>query len=439
MNSILKYLFVVVLLFSVNFVYALTIELNTTNFPCGTTNVSAVTGCNFQGALEISANGNPDGVVISNISMINGGAFSFDITVSPLAPAFVSLKFKILTSNDPTGCALPNAEDDVDVEIACACNVQLIVTTQDESCYECLNGSATAVVTGGTQPIMYNWSHGATGATVENLPPGPYTLIIEDADGCVATTAFNILAYNCAPFSAIVETTNALCHHDCNGILEITGLTNNSTEFSVLWGDGSSELFLSDLCAATYQVTVTDKDLCTITSAFTIAQPPLILFNVDTIVHVTPAHQGQIVLSAPTPNPNYTYYIKFDGVEGESNATGIFLELNPGCYTVGVKDQNGCSVERDSICVLDMTSSSKQVFIQDLKVYPNPANHIINIQHGEDNKTFNEVIIYRVDGIIVEKKYNTNQIDVSHLDSGVYFFGIQIDGYIQTAPVYILK
>lgn len=439
MNSILKYLFVVVLLFSVNFVYALTIELSSTSYPCGTTTVSAVTGCSFEGALEISAIGNPDGIVISNISMINGGAFSFDITASPLAPALVSLNFKILTSNDPTGCALPNAEDDVDVEITCACSVQLSVTTEGESCYECLNGTATAVVTGGTEPIMYNWSHGATGSTVENLPPGDYSVVIEDAYGCIATATFNILAYNCAPFSAIVETTHAACHHDCNGMLEITGLTNNSTEFSVLWGDGSSELFLTDLCAATYQVTVTDKDLCTIASALTIVQPPLILFNVDTIIHVTPAHQGQIVLSAPTPDPSYAYYIKFDGVEGESNATGIFLELDPGCYIVGVRDQNGCSVERDSICVLDMTSNSKQVFLQDLTLFPNPANNIVYIKHGDNAKNPEEVVIYRNDGMMVDKKFNTNQIDVSHLDSGIYFFGIQIEGYLQTVPVYILK
>ncbi|HMR87035.1 MAG TPA: T9SS type A sorting domain-containing protein [Saprospiraceae bacterium] len=119
MNSKIKFSLLGILLFLAHFVFAITVELTPSTFPCGTTSVSATTGCSFMGAMDVTIDGNPSGVTISNISLIVGGAFTFDITVDATSPAVGRLNFRILTSNDPTGCALPNAQDDVDVNFTC--------------------------------------------------------------------------------------------------------------------------------------------------------------------------------------------------------------------------------------------------------------------------------------------------------------------------------
>ena len=50
-------------------------------------------------AMEVTVEGNPSGVAISNVSMIIGGTFTFDVTVDATSPAVGQLNFKILTSS----------------------------------------------------------------------------------------------------------------------------------------------------------------------------------------------------------------------------------------------------------------------------------------------------------------------------------------------------
>lgn len=46
------------------------------------------------------------------------------------------------------------------------------------------NGSASVSVSGGVPPYTYSWSNGGTGATINNLPAGNYTVTVTDKTGC---------------------------------------------------------------------------------------------------------------------------------------------------------------------------------------------------------------------------------------------------------------
>lgn len=48
------------------------------------------------------------------------------------------------------------------------------------------DGSADAIVTGGTSPFNYTWSSGGSGSTETGLAGGSYTLDVTDANGCAA-------------------------------------------------------------------------------------------------------------------------------------------------------------------------------------------------------------------------------------------------------------
>ncbi|HEX2617245.1 MAG TPA: SprB repeat-containing protein, partial [Flavobacteriales bacterium] len=52
------------------------------------------------------------------------------------------------------------------------------------SCFDCSNGNAAAVVTGGAPPFIYSWSDGPTTTERYNLGPADYGLTVSDANGC---------------------------------------------------------------------------------------------------------------------------------------------------------------------------------------------------------------------------------------------------------------
>jgi hypothetical protein len=55
------------------------------------------------------------------------------------------------------------------------------------------NGSASAQVTGGTEPYTFSWSNGTTDPDAENLGAGVYTITVTDANNCSIDTSIPII------------------------------------------------------------------------------------------------------------------------------------------------------------------------------------------------------------------------------------------------------
>jgi hypothetical protein len=97
--------------------------------------------------------------------------------------------------------------------------------------------------------------------------------------------------------------------------------------------------------------------------------------------------------------------------------------LNDPCYAWVISiDDYCCNNAWDDICqsTYDYCSNSwtGPILSRDLEenivVYPNPVNEIININKNVD------ITIYNILGDVVIHKTNTNALDVSRLNSGVY-------------------
>lgn len=70
--------------------------------------------------------------------------------------------------------------------------VNLTATSTDATSLGANDGTATALVSGGTAPFGYSWSNGQTGSTINNLAPGPYTVTVTDSNGCTANASVTI-------------------------------------------------------------------------------------------------------------------------------------------------------------------------------------------------------------------------------------------------------
>jgi hypothetical protein len=63
------------------------------------------------------------------------------------------------------------------------------IDANDITCFGQNNGSALAIVFGGTAPYQYGWSNGSNDELTEDLSVGSLTLNIVDANGCTAQTS----------------------------------------------------------------------------------------------------------------------------------------------------------------------------------------------------------------------------------------------------------
>ncbi|MEW6469046.1 MAG: gliding motility-associated C-terminal domain-containing protein [Bacteroidota bacterium] len=65
-------------------------------------------------------------------------------------------------------------------------------------------GTATASPANGTMPYTYSWSNGQASATATGLPPGTYTVVVTDANGCSQTQTVSV-----TPSNGPIATANA--------------------------------------------------------------------------------------------------------------------------------------------------------------------------------------------------------------------------------------
>jgi hypothetical protein len=86
-------------------------------------------------------------------------------------------------------------------------------------------------------------------------------------------------------------------------------------------------------------------------------------------------------------------------------------------YAVG---DNGVILKRRD------ASGLKEANSEDIRIYPNPANHILHLEFNA-NQSQAQLSIFNVSGqeIMSRQLENNRQIDISSLSSGIYFVAIR--------------
>lgn len=96
-------------------------------------------------------------------------------------------------------------------------------------------------------------------------------------------------------------------------------------------------------------------------------------------------------------------------------------------------DKNGCM---DTLFCSPVSSISMQPYSMDVKIYPNPAQTVINIEH-KDSDVWDKILLYNASGQIVMALAGTNstQLDISHLPDGMYFIQFTKKGHFTTRKI----
>jgi len=213
-----------------------------------------------------------------------------------------------------------------------------IASTTNVTCNGANNGILNVSMGGNSVgPFTYAWTPNVgTGATVNNLAPGAYSVVVTDSHGCIANTSGNIsepvvLAVN-------FTSTNVSCNAGSDGTISST-VTGGTAPYSYSWSPGAFNTgIVSGLPVGVYTLTVTDAQGCTVVGTRTIVEPTALTIT-PTIVdpHCQQADGSATVVGGGGAG-GYTF-----SLNGGAFGAGSFNSLSAGTYTVTIRDGNQCT------------------------------------------------------------------------------------------------
>lgn len=121
------------------------------------------------------------------------------------------------------------------------------------------NGMASVNPSGGTPPYSFQWSNGATNATITNLGAGQYSVTITDTDNCTIEESVTINEPAAINIS-LVATPEAVPGAN-NGSIQ-ANVSGGFSPYQYSWSNGSNLSSISNLSAGNYTLTITDAGGC---------------------------------------------------------------------------------------------------------------------------------------------------------------------------------
>ena len=212
------------------------------------------------------------------------------------------------------------------------------------SCAGDATGTATVNATGGNGTLTYSWNTipVQTTAIATGLTAGNYTVTITDANTCSIQKQVIITEPN-AIATSITSQTDVLCYGNNTGAVTVsasggTGILSYSWDTVPVQTTATA----TGLVAGTYNLTVTDANLCPKIQTVTITEPSASLsssISNSTNVSCFGGNDGSATASVLGGTAPYSYSWNTVPVQTLATATG----LKAGNYSVLISDINGCS------------------------------------------------------------------------------------------------
>lgn len=207
------------------------------------------------------------------------------------------------------------------------------------SCYGASDGTLRLSVSNGRPPYTYLWSNGSADSVLTNLPAGTYSVSVTDELGCPGQSSFTLTQPQAIEIIT-VGITDALCHNDSTGTIEILDVAGGITPYTYRWDDGTENNDLTDKPAGNYTIRIGDRNLCYHDSVLTISQPEaLAIAFVPDQPYCPDKHDGSLEAIATGGAGGYTF------VWSNGAQDNIATELNQNEYSVTITDFNRCRID----------------------------------------------------------------------------------------------
>jgi len=262
-------------------------------------------------------------------------------------------------------------------------SIALELSTSPVTCDGGSNGSVSLIVRDALEPYTFSWTgpgnFTSTADSLTGVQSGEYCVTVTDAAGCVNTACIDVIESNQLNVTATLSdyTCNQIsCNGFCDGSIGIT-VTGGIEPYDYSWSGPNGfvspgTLDANNLCAGTYEFTLTDAVGCEFTNSYTLTEPsPLVIEVVGkTDLLCSGVETGEATVTASGGCTPYTFIWSHT-----TFVTGpIATDLASGTYEVSVTDQNNCAGVGSVTIVINEPVDPLRLTLNEVSLYSGGFN-----------------------------------------------------------------
>lgn len=299
------------------------------------------------------------------------------------------------------------------------------------TCPQSCDGSIFVTASGSNPPFTYLWSTGSTDPLLASICSGFYELTITDNTG--ASSPFSVELFETPSLQVAYNILNPACFGSCDGevIITVTGGTPPYT-YDLPY----------DLCAGQTQVNITDANGCMIIQLIDMPGTEaynLMLDNIEDASGGIANGSIDITIDGGSTPFNFTWTLNGAIISNLEDPS----DLAPGDYNLTVADAEGCEQSFGPYTVGEMVSTNSLEQNKSISIFPNPTKESITIhfdkiipaqiQYTLWNATGQQVL----NGVLYPASSLEKTINISELDSAIYFLKLKTKNTTTTKKVFI--
>jgi hypothetical protein len=331
-----------------------------------------------------------------------------------------------VTYTNANGCSATSAPTSINVSAAPQPTVQV---SSNQVCT-----GDTVILTASTSD-SYLWS---TGQTTQSI-------LITATTPSITVTVTNAIACNgtgtSQPVTVTIVTTlptvSASSLTACSG--DTVTLTSSPAD-SYTWSTGQTTQSISISATTTASVTTTNSNAC---NGYGMSQATTVTFTSTPTAAGAFTTNGNVVSFTNTSTGAASYSWDFGDQSNSSAIAPSHAYIGNGVYVVTLTAINGACTDVITFDVIMSVGIDELTGLSNVNIYPNPANDLLNIDYNKNGDDVVEISIIDQFGRVItsinglSNGFNHNTIDVSNLQSAVYFVRFTTNGFSKSERLVI--
>ncbi|HWB62873.1 MAG TPA: PKD domain-containing protein [Chitinophagales bacterium] len=212
-------------------------------------------------------------------------------------------------------------------------SLTLNATVTNVNCNGNSTGRVTTSLSGGTNPVQYIWSNGATTSSLNNVPANTYTVTVSDGAGCSATSSQTVTEP--AALAVSLTPVNAGCGSPTGSVS--ASVSGGTTSYTYHWSNNATSTTITGLTAGNYSVTITDNHSCTVSASASVSSSASLVSTPAAVSPLCPGlSNGSASVTITSGTSPYTY------IWSNGSTTASIANISAGTYYVTISDAGSC-------------------------------------------------------------------------------------------------